>query len=40
MRDHGVQRFVEIGLGSVLAGLAQRTTPEIPTLTIEEALAT
>lgn len=37
MRDVGVQRFIEIGPGNVLTGLAQRTLPEIPVLTVEQS---
>ena len=39
LRDRGVRRAIEIGPGNVLAGLTQRTTPELPTLTVDEALA-
>jgi len=39
MRNMGIQRFVEIGPGNVLAGLVQRTTPESTTLSVNDLLA-
>lgn len=39
MRNMGIQRFVEIGPGNVLAGLVQRTTPESSTLSVNDLLA-
>jgi len=39
MRAMGMQCFVEIGPGSVLTGLVQRTTPESTTLSVNDLLA-
>jgi len=38
MRDMGIQRFVEIGPGSVLSGLVQRTSPEVQVCNVMELL--
>ncbi len=38
MRDMGAAQFVEIGPGSVLTGLVQRTLPEASTLSVDELL--